>query len=700
MAEPEAKTIERETRLGPELEQKLEALPQSPGVYLMKDGEGHVIYVGKATSLRNRVRTYFTAGEDGRVLYPALVKRIADLDYVVTNTEKEALILENNFIKQFKPKYNIRLTDDKSYICLAIDLNEPYPRVQLPTGKRRAEISKVQKERVRKNGIIYFGPYTSSRAARQTIRLLNRIFPLRKCKGPEARRTRPCIYHQMGQTCGYCAGMSEDEYRAMLDQVILVLNGKYDEVLAMLTDEMKQEAAKQHFERAGQVRDRIRAIERTFERQIVTSIHSPDRDVFGLYQGPGAVEIVVMFVRDGKFGDFASFSFSLLHFSAQEAFASFLKQFYGQQRFVPKEVLIPFETEEAEPLASYLSDLKGRKVDVICPQRGERKNLIDLAERNAESSFRARMSKQESNERLLELLQEKLHLRTLPERIECFDISNIQGRLAVGAMVSFSKATADKARYRKFKIRTVTQSDDFAMMREVLLRHLTRAQQRNELPNLLMVDGGRGQLSQATAVLSSLNITTVDVIGLAKTRLTAKPGQQEKMKIGERIFVPGRPEPIVLPENSPELHLLQRIRDEAHRFAITYHRLLRKKRLIKDPLEGIPGVGKARRKALMDHFGHIGRIRDADVDDLAEVKGISRETAEAIHDHLRSLTSDLQNTPDAATPEDPTRAENLSSAKKEPTTPEADAPNGEAEEEEAVISSRSSHSQNPRKASG
>jgi len=687
--------MQRESRLGRALEQKLEALPQSPGVYLMKDDEGHVIYVGKAVNLRSRVRTYFTAGEDGRVLYPALVRRIADLDYVVTNTEKEALILENNFIKQFKPKYNIRLTDDKSYICLAIDLNEPYPRVQLPTGKRRSEISKIQKERVKKNGIVYFGPYTSSRAARQTIRLLNRIFPLRKCKGPEARRRRPCMYHQMGHMCGYCAGMDEEEYRRMLDQVILVLNGKYDEVLAMLTDQMKQEAARQHFERAAQVRDRIRAIQRTFERQIVTSIHSPDRDVFGLYCGPGAVEIVVMFVRDGKFGDFASFTFSLLHFSAEEAFTSFLKQFYGQQRYVPKEVLIPLETEEAEPLAGYLSDLKGQKVDVIHPQRGERKRLVDLAGRNAESSFRARVSKLESNERLLELLQKRLHLRTLPERIECFDISNIQGRLAVGAMVTFTKATPDRARYRRFKIRTVTQSDDFAMMHEVLLRHLTKAQERNELPNLLMVDGGKGQLSQATSVLSRLNITTVEVIGLAKTRLTAKPGQAEKIRIGERIFVPGKPQPIVLPENSPELHLLQRIRDEAHRFAITFHRLLRKKRLIQDPLEGIPGVGKARRKALMDHFGHIGRIRDADVDDLAAVKGISRQVARAIHDHLHAdnaeAADDRAETSVTAAQEEKTAA---------PTTAEAEGPGGETAAAGTGTSSRSSPSRSRKRENG
>ncbi len=306
MGDPETKLLERELRLSEKLQRKLEALPQSPGVYLMKDADGHIIYVGKALNLRTRARSYFQAGDDGRVLYEALVKRIADLDYVVTNTEKEALILENNFIKQFKPKYNVRLTDDKSYICLAIDINESYPRVQLPTGRQRAEISKVQKERTKKNGIIYFGPYTSSRAAHQTIRLLNKVFPLRKCKETNtARRKRPCLHHQMGEQCGYCAGMDEQPYRKMLDQVILVLNGKYDEVLEALTQQMTQEAEEQHFERAAQIRDRIGAIRRTFEKQVITSIHAPDRDIFGCYSGPGTVEIVVMFVRNGKLGDFA-----------------------------------------------------------------------------------------------------------------------------------------------------------------------------------------------------------------------------------------------------------------------------------------------------------------------------------------------------------------------------------------------------------
>ncbi|NQT20384.1 MAG: excinuclease ABC subunit UvrC [Planctomycetes bacterium] len=633
MGERETEILGQEVRPPAKLQHKLQTLPQSPGVYLMKDAAGHVIYVGKALNLRNRVRSYFLAGDDGRALYRALVSRIADFDYVVTNTEKEALILENNFLKQFKPKYNIRLTDDKSYICLAIDMTEPYPQVQLPTGKQRAEISKLQKERATKNGVIYFGPYTSSREARETIRLLNRVFALRKCK-IGARRKRACLHHQMGTQCGYCAGMEQDAYRKMLDHVILVLNGKYDEVLEALTTQMKQEAAQQHFERAAHTRDRIRAIRRTFERQMITSIHSPDRDIFGYHRGPGAVEIVVMFVRNGKLGDFASFTFGLLHMNAEEVVTSFLKQFYGQQRYIPREVLIPVQTEEAVPLASYLSDIKGRKVDVICPKRGEKKRLIELAVRNAENSFRTKISRQESNERLLEILKLKLKLHNLPERIECFDISNIQGRLAVGAVVTFDRAMPNKARYRRFKIRTVTQSDDFAMMREVLVRHLTRIMKNGQLPNLLMVDGGKGQLSQATQVLAEMRITTVDVIGLAKTRLRARPGQSEKVKISERIFIPGRTSPIVLPEESPELHLLQRVRDEAHRFAITYHKELRKKHLIADPLAGIPKVGSARRAALLDHFGHVGKVRDATLDEIAAVRGISKQTARTIRDHL------------------------------------------------------------------
>ena len=627
--------VDEQTGRSQRLQQKLDSLPQVPGVYLFKDAEGQIIYVGKAVNLRSRVRSYFTAGEDGRVFYGALVSRIADFDYVVTNTEKEALILENNFIKQFKPKYNLRLADDKSYIVLAIDLHEPYPRVQLPMGKQRAEMSKIQKEGVKKNGIMYFGPYTSSRSARETIRLLNKIFPLRKCRSIELKRfDRPCLHHQMGEMCGYCAGMDEDSYRRMLDQAILVLNGKYGEVRQRLKDHMQQEAKEQHFERAAQLRDRIRAIERTFEKQMITSISSPDRDVFGFYRAPGQVEMLVMFVRDGKLGDFASFTFSLLHMTPDEVFASFLKQFYGHKRFIPKEVLIPIEIEEADLLASYLSDLKGEKVDVIAPQRGEKKSLVDMAMRNAENSFRAKVSKQESTERLLELLQQKFHLRSKPERIECFDISNIQGRLAVGAMVTFDHGSPNKARYRRFKIRTVTQSDDFAMMKEVLTRHLVKAKEENQLPNLIMVDGGKGQLGVATEAFQEQAIENVDAVGIAKTRLRARAGQIEKIKIGERIFVPGKPDPIVLPADSPELHLLQRVRDEAHRFAIRFHKELRRKKLIIDPLAGIPGVGGARKKALMAHFGDVGRIRDAAAEEIARVKGISLEIAKAIHEHL------------------------------------------------------------------
>jgi len=444
----------------------------------------------------------------------------------------------------------------------------------------------------------------------------------------------------MGEMCGYCSGMDEASYRKMLDQAIMVLNGKYEEVLETLTQQMTQEAKEQHFERAAQIRDRIRAIERTFEKQVISSVTSPDRDIFGHYIGPGVIEIVAMFVRDGKLGDLATFNFELRQFSPEEVFASFIKQFYSQQRYIPREVLIPIDIEDAEPLAAYLSDIKGEKVEVISPKRGEKVNLVELAHRNAENSFHARVSRKESDERLLELLQQKLQLRSIPERIECFDISNIQGRLAVGAMVTFDRTMPNKNRYRRYKIRTVTQSDDFAMMKEVLLRHLTKAKQEQQLPNLVMVDGGKGQLSQATTVLRELQIDSVDVIGIAKLRLKARPargpwrGVTEKIRVGERIFVPGKTDPIVLPESSAELHLLQRVRDEAHRFAIKYHRELRKKKLIIDPLAGIPGVGPGKKKALMAHFGDVGRIRDASIDDLCKVKGISEELAKAIYEHL------------------------------------------------------------------
>ena len=627
----------------PDLQRKLGELPESPGVYIFRDARSEVIYVGKAVNLRSRVRSYFTKSSDTRAFYELLTRDIADVSTVVTDSEKEALILENTLIKQFKPRYNVNLTDDASYICLKIDLREDYPRVQLPSGRERAVASQVQRDTPGEKEVLWFGPYSSSRKARETMRVLNVIFPLRKCSVTQFNtRHRPCIHHQMGRCMGPCSGhVDPAEYRDMLDEVILVLNGKYEKVEELLAGKMQREAGLKHYERAAKLRDRIHAIQATFETQRVAAVEAVDRDIFGLHRDAKAVLIQVMFVRDGKLGEFDSFKFELRHRTPEKVFDAFLTQFYGQQRFIPQEVLIPAEIEDAELLAAYLSDVKSRKVSVICPQRGEKLRLVELAARNAEISFTAKVSASKRTEELLQSLQEKLGLANLPRRVECFDISNIRGHLAVGSMVSFADGKPDKSNYRRFKIRTVTQSDDFAMMREVLGRRFAKAKEDEVWPDLAVIDGGKGQLSAAVAILKELNIADVDVIGLAKGKLKGKA--EKKLRTDERVFLPGEDKPVTLPQDAPELLYLMRIRDEAHRFAIQYHKLLRSKRLAHKPLDGIPGIGDVKKSRLMDHFGSYAKIRAASVEQLQQVQGISASDAEAIHHHLGARQPDEPN---------------------------------------------------------
>ncbi len=622
------------------LKERIRTLPESPGVYVFRNRQEKVIYVGKAVNLRSRVRSYFAKASDGRAFFELLRRDIADVSHVVTDTEKEALILECNLIKQFKPRYNVLLTDDASYICMRIDLNEEYPRVQLPSGRERALVSKAQRDGSSERNVLWFGPYASAGKARSTLRELNRIFPLRKCSNTQfSRRRRPCIQHQMGRCLGPCSGHVEKaEYNDVLEEAIMVLNGRYEKVKHLLTERMKRESKLMHFERAAEMRDRLMAIEATFEKQKMNVVGGVDRDIFGVYRDAKSIAIGVLFVRDGKLGELNSYHFDQQHFTPAEVFESFVEQFYiRQQRFIPQEVLVPFDIGSADALAEMLTEKRGRKVQVIHPRRGEKLRLVELAARNAEAAFRSRVSDAALVEDLLESLKEKLGLRRLPRRIECFDISNFQGHLAVGSMVSFRDGKPDKSHYRKFKIRTITQSDDFAMMREVLRRRYDPAKDEPR-PDLTVVDGGKGQLSAAVKVFAELGIDDVDLVGLAKSkRKPARRGEGgagAKKQTPERVFLPGRTDPVVLPQDSQEMYYLVRVRDEAHRFAISYHRLLRKKRQGYHPLDGIPGVGDVKKKRLLEEFGDYGSIREAGIEELQRVKGITAKDARAIHRHL------------------------------------------------------------------
>lgn len=606
----------------PDLEKKLDKLPASPGVYLFKDERHEVIYVGKAKELRSRVRTYFRKSGDTRLFYQFLVSRIADFDFVVTENEKEALILENNLIKQFQPKYNIRLRDEKTYISLKIDLNRPFPKIQFP--KKAASRAEVE-QRKGETGVLYFGPYASAKAARATVRFVNAVFPIRKCSDKVfGTRTRPCLNAQMGNCLGPCTGeVDEGEYREMLDEAILFLRGRNDEVLDVLRSRMEAAASARRYERAAMYRDRIAAIERTLERQKVSAARNVDRDVFGLFREGGRVAFQAMFVRHGRLEDVDTHEFDTHDLPDAELLAEFIERFYGQMRFTPPEVLVPVEPDDRGTLEEWLGELRGGKVEIAVPRRGVRRELVEMACRNARSSFEARHTSKKRARRLLASLRQKLGLRNVPERIECVDISNIHGRRAVGSLVAFTGARPDKSRYRRYRIRTVEGSDDFAMMREVLSR---RYRDREDVPDLILVDGGAGQVSAAEDVLDDLGIDGADLVGIAKSRRKTQP---------ERFFKPGRSGPIVLPGDSGELLLLERVRDEAHRFAIAYHRKLRKRSLLHSPLQDVPGVGPKRIAALKKQFGSFKAIKEAAPEQLAEADGISLRLATTIHNHLQ-----------------------------------------------------------------
>jgi len=604
------------------VEAKLATLPGSPGVYLFKDGHGEVIYVGKAKSLRARVRQYVRGG-DGRVQIPFLLAQLADVEVLVTTSEKEALLLEETLIKQYRPRYNIRLKDDKSYWHVKVTAQDEWPRLFLT-------------RQVVKDGSKYLGPFHSSTAVQETLEIVRKVFPLRTCSDTVFRnRTRPCLEYQIKRCLGPCTlPVDPEEYQRQLRGALLLLEGKNTELADQLTTRMHEAAEALRFEDAAQLRDQVRALTQTGEKQRVALPLGNDQDIFALYREGGFVEVQVLFVRAGKLVGNQEYSFDDNEFPDEEVLGELLSQFYQGDRFVPDEVLLPVVLEDDAAREELLAERKGKKVAVLCPQRGDKTRLIAMAQENARQSFIEKRRGVEQKEKTLDSLRRALHLRNAPKRIECFDISNIQGNLAVGSMVVFDEGEADKNRYRRFRIKTVEGADDFAMMYEVLTRRYRRALEEHDLPDLLMVDGGKGQLGVAVEVLRELGITEVDLVGLAKMRTEQDPFAEEVEHSAERVFLPGRKNPIVLKPNSTALFLLQRVRDEAHRFAITYHRLLRAKERLGSPLDAVPGVGPARRKALLRHFGSLKRVRAASTEDLTRVAGITPAIATAIQEQL------------------------------------------------------------------
>ena len=620
-----------------ETSRKLESIPTAPGVYLLRDRAGKVLYVGKAKSLRPRVRAYFRDGGDGRFQVRFLMKRVGDFDTLVTATEKEALILEHNLIKQYRPRYNIRLKDDKSYLSAKVT-NHPWPRITVT-------------RKIVKDGGRYYGPFGSAEGLRDTIDIIRKVFPLRTCSDSVFRnRARPCLEYQIKRCMGPCClPIDRAEYERHLRAATLLLEGKDLELLNEMRERMKLHAERLEFEHAAKLRDQVRAIEKTVERQTVLHHWGIDQDVFGLYREGNFIEAIVLMVRGGKLTITQSWSFEDLEFADEDVLADLLTQFYAGGRYLPDEVIVPVALEDAEVRAELLSERRGKKVEFLVPQRGEKLRLLEMAMENARQSFAARRDSDNTRERMLEELRVKLHLRNAPKRIECYDISNLQGSMVVASQVTFDEGEPQTNLYRRYRMRTVQGQDDFASMYEVLSRRLQRAAREQQYPDLIVIDGGKGQLNVALEVLREAKlIDQIDAVALAKQHVLNQPREEQVVKSEERVFLPNRKDPVILRRNSNALFLLVRIRDEAHRFAITYNRELRRRARMRSVLDDIEGVGPVRRRALLRHFGSLKRIRETSLEELSQVKGINRDLAAVIRRGLDAMASMLDREAGAA----------------------------------------------------
>jgi excinuclease ABC subunit C len=600
------------------VEDRLSRIPGEPGVYLLRDKHNNVVYVGKAKSLKSRVRMYFRGGDE-RMQVPYLVSRVADVEILVTRNEKEALILENNLIKQYKPRYNIRLKDDKSYVSVKFTVDEEWPRVLVTR--------KILRDKSR-----YFGPFHSAWAVRESLDAIRKVFPLRTCSDTVFRnRSRPCLEYQIKRCPGPCClPVDPQEYRRALKNAMLFLEGKNEELVRGLRARMEAASEGLRFEEAARLRDQIRALEKTAEPQEMVSHFGIDQDVFGLYREGGFIEIQVLAIRRGKLTGSLAYGLDDREFPDEEVVAEVLGQFYSGGRFIPDEVLVPVELEDADVRSAYLSELKGKNVSVFRPQRGDKVRLCEMAAENARQGFAARRNTEDKRVKMVAELQKSLGLRSAPKRIECFDISNLQGRQIVGSMVVFDEGEPDKNRYRRYRVKTVAGQDDFASLYEVLKRRYSRALVENDFPDLLVVDGGKGQLGVASAVLAELGIGELDLVSLAKDRVASDVRSPEIRHSEERVFLPNRKNPVVLPRNSTALFLLQRVRDEAHRFAITFHRELRRRERLRSVLDDVAGIGPSRRRRLLKHFGSLRRLTAASAEEVSAVPGIGAELAAVI----------------------------------------------------------------------
>lgn len=603
------------------LRQRLAEVPDDPGVYLMRGENDRILYVGKAKSLRKRVATYFLKSDHSDPKTRVLVKKIRNFDTIVTRTEKEALLLESNLIKRHRPRYNVVLKDDKRYPALKLDIRHEFPNLTI-----------VRK--IAEDGALYFGPFASAHAVRETLRVINRTFKLRKCKNREfANRTRPCLHHQMGACMGPCVGLVDKKtYGGVVNEVILFLKGRTPELIRKIKKEMENAVAAQEFERAAVLRDKMFALGKTLEYQTVVTADLKDRDVLALARTPGTAVVTLQTIRGGYLQGSRNFHFPETLESDAEFMAGFLRQYYETAQFIPREILTTPCPDEKTMLEEWFGSQLQVKLGIRCPKRGEKRKLINSALRNAEQAlaeFRAAAAGEKS---MLLRLQQRLNLSAPPERIECYDNSNLAGDALVGARVVFEGIRPAKAHYRTYRIEGVMSPDDYAAMDQVLRRRF-KASSNESLPDLIMVDGGKGQLNIALAVIRDLGLEgQFGIIGIAKR-------DTDRGETEDKVYLPKRSNPVNLTRDPDLMLFLQRVRDEAHRFAISAHRKRRARSFLNSELDEIPGVGPKRKALLISRFGSLHQLRKASPEALSGLPGISRRTANAILDALNSRDS-------------------------------------------------------------
>ncbi|MBX3160234.1 MAG: excinuclease ABC subunit UvrC [Deltaproteobacteria bacterium] len=615
----------------------LDRIPTEPGVYLFKDGKGAVVYVGKAKNLRTRVRQYFREGGDERFFVAAgfLQRAVVDVETIVVSSSKEALLLENHLIKKHQPRFNVKLRDDKQYLVLRL-LDPKAPTHDTPKRELFPRVEVVRN--IREDGASYFGPYHSATSARETLRTLNRHFQLRTCTDHVLEtRGRPCLQYQIKRCSGPCAlAVPPREYAEQVEDVKMFLGGKSAELVQRLRTRMATRADAEDYETAAVVRDSLAAVERTLAKQHIVQDEFVDQDVWGLYREADVVEVVVLFVRAGKLVGRRAFHQKDQELPDAAVIAEHLQQYYATGTFVPDELVVGVDLEDPDTLVDWLSSDRPRAVKIVEPRRGTRARLVELADRNAAASAVQRHGKSADTEALLAKIAKRLELPRTPRRIECFDIAHIQGTDTVASMVTFVDGVAARQLYRKFKVRTV-DNNDFAAMYEVLTRRFRRAEKAAAAaeddpwapPDLLVIDGGKGQLGMAVAALGDLGVAIggdkgIEVIGLAKER------DLDAGSAPDRIYRRNVKDSIALRQNSPELYILAQIRDEAHRFANTFHRNRRDKSSLRSELDAIPGIGTTRRQRLLKHFGSVRSVRTATVEELAKAPGMNRKAAEEV----------------------------------------------------------------------